>query len=113
MAAQKLYGTWQQVMHGGREGATVEFLVESVMTIFNRPWSERMVKAGKLEIICAEYRARINAALPEGIVLTGNEFIGPDPEPDHVKELILVSLINEVGLFDLLELHDVDNATTG
>lgn len=82
-------------------------------------WRERMETSGALDRISAEYRQAIEAALPPGISLCGEEFIGPaHPEDgefdgytdDEDGTVDLRALIEEIDLAAIIDRNDVDNA---
>lgn len=71
------YGGWSQ--YGDRTSLTVE---ESVSSILGFEADEFDV-----ETIAADYRAGINAGLPEGVTLNGDMFYGPAYPVDPVASL--------------------------
>lgn len=88
----------------------------------DREWCERMETSGAVDAIATDYRAAINAALPDDVSLCGEEFIGPaHPEDDEFKgypvdehgSLDFKSAIEEIDLAAIVEKHDVDNITVG
>jgi hypothetical protein len=65
--ATRSYGYWESVVDGG--GASVEHYVAETMSDFADDYD--------IDKIVDEFRAAINAALPDGVSLAGNEFLGP------------------------------------
>lgn len=78
------YGTWGE--HGGGDYVTVEETVGSAM---DGATEEEVAEAA------AEYRARINDALPEGVVLAGQNFYGPYPRDPEVDIAAIVRGVDE------------------
>lgn len=64
------YGTWWNWM----ESATVENTVSAYVNGFEDDFD--------FEAAVSDYRAEVNAALPEGVTLNGNHFYGPYPRPE-------------------------------
>ncbi|MGP3979451.1 hypothetical protein ACTWQF_36680 [Streptomyces sp. 8N114] len=104
------YGSW--VNHGDHLNVSVEATVLDAINGGDSEWQERMEIAGALDRIASDYRKAINEALPEGVHLVGNDFIGPYYEADHVwtGELDIAAVIEDVDLFAIIERHDVDHA---
>jgi hypothetical protein len=74
-------------------------------------WTEKMTELGRLDLIEDEYRAAINAALPEGISLVGDEFlIDPDIDVEDVRDTIsdAIAAMGEDPLAEIVLRHDVD-----
>lgn len=68
------YGTWNN--HGDRLALTVEQTVEEA-------FGSEGPAGFDVDSIVSEYRDAINDALPDGVTLTGNEFIGPAYRTDE------------------------------
>lgn len=78
-------------------------------------WLERVEKSGALERMQADYRAAINAALPDSVSLCGDEFIGPAyPDDDEwegypVDEdgaLDIKACVEDIDLEPIVEAND-------
>lgn len=102
------YGTWNN--HGDRGELTVEATVANFLNGGDTDWQERVESSGAFDKMVADYRDAIQAALPDGVYLTGNEFIGPAYEADHTweGELDLHGRIEGIDLGPIVERHDPD-----
>lgn len=98
------YGTWLNVAKSTR---TVE---EAVATIFDAEGTDGF----DVEAIVTEYRNAINAALPNGVTLAGNDFYGPynttedqfnDYPADDDGDLDLAAIVDGVELWPIIERH--------
>lgn len=116
MATTTDYGTWNN--HGDRSALTVEATVTGYISGGDSDWLERVEKTGALENMVAAYRAAINAALPDGVTLAGNDFYGPyydadkdfDGYPtDEDGALDITAIIADVDLAAIVDEHDPDN----
>lgn len=111
------YGTWNNRVE--RTAHTVEDTVASYISGGDSEWVERCEETGALEDMVADYRAAINAALPDGVSLNGNDFYGPyydddqnfDGYPtDEDGRLDIAEIVSEIDLGAIVEKHDPDNA---
>lgn len=104
------YGAW--VNHGDRYNVTIEASILDAINGGDSDWRERMETGGALDRIASDYRAAINAALPDGLYLTGDEFIGlhhSDPNyTDEVGSFDIGQAIEQIDLFEIIQKHDVD-----
>lgn len=79
-------------------------------------WRDLLEKSGALERIQREYRDAINAALPPGITLCGDEFIGPAypdegefdgyPTDEHGDSLDFKAMVEDINLGEIVERND-------
>lgn len=103
------YGTWYN--HTGYN-TSPEGDIADYINGGGADWCERMEAAGAVEAIADEYRAAVQAALPAGICLTGDEFIGPhhsDPGyTDEIAEFDIRAAIEDIDLGPIVAKHDVD-----
>lgn len=104
------YGTWNNKVD--RYRLTVE---QSVVEAFGAEGTDGF----DLPAIVADYRAAINEALPQGVTLVGDEFIGPyRPEPDAFAGypvdddggLDIKAIVDDIDLWAIIEKHDIRNA---
>lgn len=94
------YGTWHTNTNGML--STLEATVEQALD--NWPDIDQ-------QQVCDAYRAAINEALPEGLMLCGDEFYGPADEPDewdtHLRDkngrLDIAAIIDGVGFWEIVE----------
>lgn len=104
------YGTWCN--HGDRDNVSIEATIADAVNGAPRDWHERMEAAGAFDRIADDYRAAINDALPQGVTLAGNEFIGMHhTDPGYTEEVGSVDIaetIRGVSLQEIIERHDVD-----
>jgi hypothetical protein len=91
MATTTSYGSWQQ--HGDEFALTVEDTIAAAVGGYAHDFD--------LPAIAAAYRAAINDALPAGVVLAGDDFIGPYPADDFD----LAAVVQSVGLWPIIEAH--------
>lgn len=110
MATTTSYGTWYN--HTG-SNLTVEADVADFIGGGPSEWVAQCEATGALEKMVDAYRAAINAALPEGVSLAGDEFYGPAYEEDYAweGELDLAEIIQGIDLGDIVDEHDPDNET--
>ena len=78
-------------------------------------WLERVEKSGALDEMKTAYRAAINAALPAGVSLCGDEFIGPAyPDSDEWEgyptdedgNLDIAACVEDIDLQPIVEAND-------
>jgi hypothetical protein len=94
MTTTTSYGTWNNRVDS--YSLTVE---QSVVEAFGAEGP-----AGyDLDAIISGYRTAINNALPEGIVLAGDEFYGPHPIDVDVD---LKEIIEAIDLWAIIEQHE-------
>jgi hypothetical protein len=104
------YGSWNNYTHYNTcPGADILDVINGG----DSEWQQRMEDTGALNAIETEWCAAIQAALPEGVTLTGDEFIGPhhaDPAySDEIAEFDIRAAIEDIDLQAIIERHDVDN----
>lgn len=95
MTTTTSYGSWNN--HGDRSALTV---AQTVQEAFGSWGSDGF----DVEAIVREYRAAINRALPEGVHLVGNEFIGPWPQMD----IDITACVKSVDLWPIIQRHAVE-----
>lgn len=109
------YGTWNN--YGDKGNETVEASIIDAINGGEADWCERVETTGALGRMAAAYRSAINDALPEGVVLFGNEFIGPyapaagqfDGYPaDEDGDLDIHAIVEGIDLASIIEQHDPD-----
>ncbi|MFF3094187.1 hypothetical protein [Streptomyces cyaneofuscatus] len=105
------YGTWNN--HGDSGNLTVEASIVDAINGGDSDWQERMESSGALDLIASDYRDAIEDALPAGISIAGNEFIGlhhTDPDyTDEIGDFDIREAIQDVDLWTIIQKHDVDN----
>lgn len=116
MGANTTYGTWNN--HGDNSALTVEASIANATATAPCEWLERMEEAGAFTKIANKYRTMINAALPDSVCLSGNEFYGPYAPEDQDFEgypqdkhgaLDIKAIIESVDLWEIVGRYDVDN----
>ncbi|MEV7675038.1 hypothetical protein [Streptomyces sp. NPDC088752] len=104
------YGSW--ATHGDRSNVSVEASIADAVSGADLEWRERMEEAGAFEKIADDYRDAIQATFPEGLWITGNEFLGLHPKDDgyteELREFDIRSAIEGVDLLKIVERHDID-----
>ncbi|RPK56180.1 hypothetical protein EES43_24370 [Streptomyces sp. ADI96-02] len=105
------YGTWNN--HGDSGNLSVEASIVDAINGGPSDWQERMESSGALDLIASDYRDAIEDALPAGISIAGNEFIGlhhTDPDyTDEIGDFDIREAIQDVDLWTIIQKHDVDN----
>lgn len=105
------YGTWNN--HGDSGNLTVEASIMDAINGGDADWQDTMESSGALARIASDYRDAIDAAFPDGISITGNEFIGlhhTDPDyTDEIGDFDIREAIQGIDLFAIVQKHDVDN----
>jgi hypothetical protein len=91
MTTTTSYGTWFHFVRTTSLG--LRDLVDEVL-------GEHFDKA-TLDAVETDYRAAINAALPEGVSLAGNEFYGPHPL-DWAKRDAIADAVESVDIWAIL-----------
>lgn len=118
MTTTTTYGTWYNVTGSNLTPAAD---IQDVISGGDQEWREAMADSGALDAAEAEWRASIDAALPNGVSLCGNEFYGPAKEADcdfegypvdEDGDLDLAAIIDAIDLNEIIERHDVDNQPT-
>jgi hypothetical protein len=103
------YGSW---LNAAKHSLTVGTYIIDAINGGDSDWQERMDDSGALDLIERDFRDAIQAALPEGIWLTGEEFIGPhrsDPNySDDLAEFDIGAAIEGLDLNTIVERWDVD-----
>ncbi len=112
MSTTTNYGSWAS------HGTGVVSISDTVTDFVNgggQDWLDTLVETGAFDRIVDDVRAAINANLPGGVTLNGDEFYGPYPLPGGVRPHHLNTLIPEViesvDLGAIIERHDPDNQT--
>lgn len=104
------YGTWYQ--HFGSLGP--QYDVDNYISGGDADWRERCESTGALAAMVADYREAVEALLPKGVSLVGDEFIGPyyaDDTREQWQDLNLRELAEErIDMAAIVERHDPDNA---
>lgn len=71
-------------------------------------WREAMEDSGALKLIEADYRAEIEALLPEGLDLCGTEFIGDIELRDMIDWDGIREMFETIDLAAIVSRHDID-----
>lgn len=66
-------------------------------------------EAFDMDALLGDYRAAIEAALPEGVVFTGSAFVGPAPTPPGVHDEIRAAVAS-VDLWEIVARYDPEEA---
>lgn len=109
MTTTTSYGTW--CTQADRNNTGIGGTVTDYCNGGDSDWWERLVSTGAYDAVVGDYRDAINAALPSGVSLVGDEFIGPYYAEDHTWEgdLDIGEIIAEIDLQAIVERHDPDN----
>jgi hypothetical protein len=100
------YGTWTN---------RVDALNTDVAGTVSDAYGTYAPDGADFDAVVDEYRAAINDALPEGVTLSGNEFIGPaHPEDvtwgpelyDKYGDLKIGAIVATVDLQSIIDRHD-------
>lgn len=100
------YGTW--VNHSNV--LTVEASVAKWLTGADADWRDQLESSGAFARIVADYREAINAALPEGVTLSGDDFYGPYFLADRTWDgrLEIQRIIDGIDVWEIVKRHDPD-----
>lgn len=119
MATTTTYGSWVNITS---DSLTVEETIANYVSGADSDWRERFESTGAAERVATDYRQAIQDALPAGIFLAGNEFIGPYYEADQEfdaadyprndeDEIDLTAIVESVDLAPIVERHDPEDGT--
>lgn len=104
------YGTWNNY---NRFETSPMASVLAALSGSDTEWLDRMDAAGAIDSICSDFCSTISDALPDGIVLTGDHFIGPYPYSEEGGEAIERAIeIAGDQLTGIMQRHDVDLTIT-
>jgi hypothetical protein len=107
------YGTWCNRVNTYSTSPDAD--VDDFVGGGDSAWLERIEKSGALDEMKADYRAAIEAALPDSISLCGDEFIGPaypdddefdDYPTDNYGVLDFKAIVDEISLEEIVEAND-------
>jgi hypothetical protein len=112
------YGTWYNHTHHNTnpESDIVDFINGG-----GSDWCERVESTGAFDLMAHAYRDAIQAALPPGVHLTGDQFIGPaydddkdfDGYPENEDgDLDINAIIEGIDLAEIVERYDPDTEWT-
>ena len=116
MTTTTSYGTWyNHTGHNPTPGADILDAINGG----DEDWRERMQTSGALDRIETSWRQAIQSALPVGVTLAGNEFIGPYENrgfpgypTDEDGGLDIKAIVEDIDLMAIVEAHDVDSLPT-
>lgn len=108
MATTTSYGSWAQ--HGDSRALTVEQTVAAFLEAGDPGLRGRAESSGAFASMVADYRDAINAALPDGVDLSGDEFIGPYYDRDRTWRGVLKigEIVFGIDLETIVERYDPD-----
>jgi hypothetical protein len=89
------YGTWDGMFDFGSPATDVRDFIELTLDEHTDDYTVEY----DVDAIEKDYRAAVNDALPDGVALVGDEFYGPDDDPD--PELLNYEFPNLIGKIDL------------
>jgi hypothetical protein len=107
MATTTGYGSW---LNHTKYSLTPESDILDYINGGGTEWCERVDECGAFDLMASGYRDAVQAALPDGVYLTGDEFIGPAYEKDQSwdGELDISEIIEAIGLGSIVERWDPD-----
>jgi hypothetical protein len=115
--ARTSYGTWANTIDA--LSPSVEYTLVMLIELADDEHDPRVIAAAE------EYRAAVNKALPDCIVLRGNEFFGPYTPDDAERaemsahprtetgDLDLYAVIADVDVWAIVERHVPDRVSSG
>lgn len=108
MPTTTTYGTWRTYT----SDLSVEATIDGYVAGGDADWYERVRTSGALERMAEDFREAVNAALPEGVSLHGDEIYGPAYEQDRSwqGELDIRGIIDRVDLAAIVARHDPDRS---
>lgn len=113
MTANTSYGTWTNRINTFSTSPDADVL--DFINGGDDDWRELLEKSGALDEIKSAYRDAIEQALPAGVSLCGDEFIGPaHPEDDEFEgypvdedgRLDFAACVEDIDLAQIVERHD-------
>lgn len=111
MTTPTSYGTW---LNHTEHSLSPESVLLDYINGGDSDWCHRVDESGAFECMASDYRDAVQAALPEGVWLTGNEFIGPAYEKDYSwdGELDISEIIEGIDVGPIVERWDPDSEWT-
>ncbi len=118
MPATTTYGHWTTIVDSTT--STLEQAVLEFVSGADHDWITALKNSGALDRIIEDYREAINKALPPGVALSGDEFIGPfeyDPAEwagypvTETGDLDIAAIVAGVDLSAIVARHDPDKQT--
>ena len=118
MSATTTYGHWTTLVDS--TSTTLERTVFEFVSGADSDWLAALKNSGALDRIIDEYREAINDALPPGVVLSGDEFVGPfehaqdawDGYPTTEDgDLDIGAIVEAIDLSAIVARHDPDKQT--
>lgn len=115
MPATTTYGHWTTLVD--HTSSTLERTVFEFISGADRDWITALEESGALDRIIEDYREAINKALPPGVALSGDEFIGPfEHAPDawagypttEDGDLDIGAIVEAIDLGAIVARHDPD-----
>jgi hypothetical protein len=105
--ARTVYGYFNNFEFSARNPADV---VSSYISGADTEWCERAEENGAFERMVDDYVSALQAALPEGIILSGDEITGPYSScgDKALSEQIRVALTETVDLEEIVKRHDFE-----
>lgn len=109
------YGHWTTLVD--RTSTTLEQTVLEFVSGADHDWITALKNSGALDRIIEDYREAINKALPPGVALSGNEFIGPFEHAQDAwagypttedGDLDIGAIVEAIDLRAIVERHDPD-----
>lgn len=105
MTTTTCIGTWCN--YGDNYSTSVESTVADFLNGGTSDWREAMDESGAVDRIVEDYRAAVDAALPEGVSLCGNEFIA-DIDAEFDTQTDIIEAIEAIDVWEIVARHDVD-----
>ncbi|MGA5820790.1 hypothetical protein ACPC54_23355 [Kitasatospora sp. NPDC094028] len=101
------YGSW---LNHTKHSLTPEAVILDFINGGGTEWCERVDECGAFSLMGSDYRDAVQAALPDGVYLTGDEFIGPayEKDQDWDGELDISEIIEGIDLGPIVERWDPD-----
>lgn len=118
MSATTTYGHWTTLVDS--TSTTLERTVFEFVSGADSDWLAALKNSGALDRIIDEYREAINKALPPGVVLSGDEFIGPFEHAQDAwdgypvtedGDLDIGAIVEAIDLSAIVARHDPDKQT--
>ncbi|MEW1565757.1 hypothetical protein AB0454_22560 [Streptomyces sp. NPDC093509] len=108
------YGTWCNLVN--QYSTSPDSDVLDYINGGDNDWQQLLEASGALDAIKSDYRAAIQAALPAGVSLCGDEFIGPahpdddewDGYPvDDLGSVDIAACVEDIDLQEIVERNEV------
>ncbi|MDH6710938.1 hypothetical protein P3T27_007689 [Kitasatospora sp. MAA19] len=107
MTTTTTYGSW---LNHAKHSLTPEAVILDYINGGGTEWCGRVAESGAFDLMAGDYRDAVQSRLPDGVQLTGDEFIGPADEAGRNQndDLDIGGIIDGVDVGPIVERWDPD-----